>query len=85
MLTTLSESFDSIAVMMERVISRLRGEIVSLGVVRTSAVSWLLPRLAAFERAHPDIDLRISTNNNRVDIAEGGLRNSNKCWAPSPC
>lgn len=73
MLTTLSESFDSIAVMMERVIGRLRGEIASLGVVGTFAVSWLLPRVTAFERAHPDIDLRISTNNNRVDIAEEGL------------
>ena len=84
MLPTLSESFDSIAVMMERVTGRLRGEIVSLGVVGTFAVSWLFPRLAAFERAHPDIDLRISTNNNRVDIAEEGLdfaiRFGNGAW-----
>ena len=73
MLPALSESFDSIAVMMERVTGRVPGEIVSLGVVGTFAVSWLFPRLAAFEQAHPDIDLRISTNNNRVDIAEEGL------------
>lgn len=73
MLPTLSESLDSIAVMMERVAGRLRGEIVNLGVVGTFAVSWLFPRLPAFERAHPDIDLRIATNNNRVDIAEEGL------------
>ena len=73
MLPTLSESFDIIAVMMERVTGRAPGEIVNLGVVGTFAVSWLFPRIAAFERAHPDIDLRISTNNNRVDIAEEGL------------
>ena len=73
MLPALSESFDSIAVMMERVTGRVPGEIVSLGVVGTFAVSWLFPRLAAFEQAHPDIDLRISTNNNRVDLAEEGL------------
>lgn len=84
MLPALSESFDSIAVMMERVTGRLRGEIVSLGVVGTFAVSWLFPRLAAFERAHPDIDLRVSTHNNRVDIAEEGLdfaiRFGNGAW-----
>ncbi len=73
MLPVLSESFDSIAVLMERVTGRALGEIVSLGVVGTFAVSWLFPRLAVFEQAHPDIDLRISTNNNRVDIAEEGL------------
>ncbi len=73
MLPALSESFDSIAVMMERVAGRVPGEIVNLGVVGTFAVSWLFPRFAAFEQAHPDIDLRISTNNNRVDIAEEGL------------
>lgn len=84
MLPTLSESFDSIAVMMERVTGKVPGEIVSLGVVGTFAVAWLFPRLAAFERAHPGIDLRISTNNNRVDIAEEGLdfaiRFGNGAW-----
>ena len=38
-----------------------------------SRSAWLLPRLAAFAAAHPGVDLRLSTNNNRVDIAEEGL------------
>ena len=33
----------------------------------------LLPRLDAFARLHPTIDLRISTNNNRVDLAGEAL------------
>src|SRR5215467_956552 len=41
--------------------------VVSIGVVGTFATGWLLPRLGAFREAHPFVDLRIQTNNNRVD------------------
>ena len=37
------------------------------------ATGWLLPRLAAFEAAHPDIELRLQTHNNRIDLAGEGL------------
>ena len=47
--------------------------LLSVGAVGSFAVAWLLPRLARFEAAHPEVDLRLSTNNNRVDIAEEGL------------
>ena len=33
-----------------------------------------MPRLERFNSAHPGIDLRISTNNNRVDIPREGLQ-----------
>jgi LysR family transcriptional regulator of beta-lactamase len=36
-------------------------------------VGWLLPRLADFQARYPFIDLRLSTNNNRVDVAAEGL------------
>lgn len=48
-------------------------EVVTVGIVGTFATGWLLPRLQAFYDAHPRIDLRILTNNNRVDIAGEGL------------
>jgi LysR family transcriptional regulator, regulator of gene expression of beta-lactamase len=47
--------------------------VVTVGVVGTFATGWLLPRLDAFSRLHPFIDLRIQTNNNRVDLAGEGL------------
>src|SRR3954469_6809613 len=34
-------------------------EVLSVGVVGTFAVGWLLPRLPAFREAHPFIDLRL--------------------------
>ena len=73
LLPVLSESLDRIAVVLERLTTRVPAEIISIGVVGTFAVSWLFPRLSDFEQEHPGIDLRIATNNNRVDIAEEGL------------
>jgi LysR family transcriptional regulator of beta-lactamase len=69
----LTESLDQIAVQIERMTGENPGEVVSVGMVGTFAVAWLFPRLPEFEKRHPDIDLRISTNNNRVDLAEEGL------------
>ncbi len=47
--------------------------VVTVGVVGTFATGWLLPRIATFHEMHPFIDLRIQTNNNRVDLAGEGL------------
>jgi LysR family transcriptional regulator of beta-lactamase len=72
LLPVLSRSLDDVAAMIERLTGG-SGAVLSIGVVGTFAVSWLLPRLDRFRAAYPDIDLRLSTNNNRVDLAEEGL------------
>mgnify|MGYP001952109984 FL=1 len=46
---------------------------LTVGAVGTFAVGWLLPRLEDFQARHPYVDLRLSTNNNRVDVAAEGL------------
>ncbi|NIY72759.1 LysR family transcriptional regulator [Marivivens donghaensis] len=60
-----------------RVLDRLAGgpptEALNIGAVTTFAVGWLIPRLQAFDQAHPGIKLRLSTHNNRVEIAREGL------------
>jgi len=48
-------------------------EVVTVGCVATFATGWLLQRLDRFRKSHPHIDLRLLTNNNRVDIAGDGL------------
>ncbi|RGP35584.1 LysR family transcriptional regulator [Pseudotabrizicola alkalilacus] len=65
--------FDAIARVLDRITGQRHIEILNVGVVTTFAVGWLLPRLAAFQHSHPAIDLRISTNNNRVEILREGL------------
>ncbi|WP_431688746.1 transcriptional regulator GcvA [Hahella sp. NBU794] len=73
LLPTVNQAFDR----MSEALSRLEGgqvrEVLSLGVVGTFAVGWLLPRLADFQQQHPFVEVRLSTNNNRVDIAAEGL------------
>ncbi|MGE0179430.1 MAG: LysR family transcriptional regulator [Sphingomonas sp.] len=73
LLPELRDSFDRIASLLDRFDPDGGREVVTLGAVGSFALEWLLPRLAAFEAAHPEVDLRLSTNNNRVDIAEEGL------------
>ncbi len=41
---------------------------VSVATFASFASLWLLPRLAAFEKDHPDIDIRISASDTLVDL-----------------
>ena len=38
-----------------------RAEVLTVGVVGTFAVGWLLPRLRHFQQTHPFVDLRLLT------------------------
>ncbi len=69
----LNDTFDRMAATLDRFAGGRLREIVNLGVVGTFATGWLLPRLPEFEALHPYVDLRIMTNNNRVDLAGEGL------------
>ncbi|WMJ70260.1 LysR family transcriptional regulator [Stenotrophomonas sp. 24(2023)] len=69
----LHESFDRIAASVARYTGGGVREVLTVGVVGTFATGWLLPRLPAFEAAHPDIELRMQTHNNRIDLAGEGL------------
>jgi LysR family transcriptional regulator, regulator of gene expression of beta-lactamase len=69
----LEHGFDTMARALDRITGHRDIESLKIGVVTTFAVGWLLPRLPAFRRTHPTIDLRISTNNNRVEILREGL------------
>jgi LysR family transcriptional regulator of beta-lactamase len=73
LLPVLREAFDRVAAALARFDVGRGRDLLSVGAVGTFAIGWLLPRLAGFEAAHPEVDLRLTTNNNRVDIAEEGL------------
>ncbi|MGE7370046.1 LysR family transcriptional regulator [Neorhizobium sp. NPDC001467] len=84
MLPILQESFDRMAGVLERFEGGHLREVLTVGAVGTFTTGWLLPRLDDFLERHPFIDLRLSTNNNRVDIAAEGLdyaiRFGNGAW-----
>jgi LysR family transcriptional regulator of beta-lactamase len=73
LLPTLADTFGRIGA----VLGQFRGgrfrEVLTVAAVGTFAVGWLMPRLDAFHRDHPFVDLRLMTNNNRVDLAGEGL------------
>ncbi|UXT52396.1 transcriptional regulator GcvA [Agrobacterium tumefaciens] len=73
LLPTVTSSFDQMATTLDRIEAGQVRELLFLGVVGTFAVGWLLPRLQEFQKQHPFIDIRVSTNNNRVDMAAEGL------------
>lgn len=68
-----ADAFDRVAATLDQYSGGRFREALKVGVVGTFATGWLLRRLDAFARAHPAIDLRISTNNNRVDLAGEAL------------
>lgn len=74
---TLQPTLSEVFARLSRLIGRFEGgrarEVLTVGVVGTFAVGWLLPRLAGFNAAHPFVDLRLLTNNNKVDLAGESL------------
>lgn len=73
LLPVLRDAFDRIALTLDQFEGGHYREVLTVGAVGTFAVGWLLPRLADFHSRYPLIDFRLSTHNNRVDVAAEGL------------
>jgi len=79
-----ADAFDRIGATLDLYADGRLREVLNVGVVGTFAAGWLLRRLEDFSRNHPRVDLRLMTNNNRVDLAGEGLdfaiRFGNGAW-----
>jgi LysR family transcriptional regulator, glycine cleavage system transcriptional activator len=54
-----------------RQIRQARGrKVVNLNTFASFASMWLIPQMQAFQRAHPDIDIRVSATDRMVDVDE---------------
>ncbi len=69
----LSRSFDQIESLLQQFDDGHYHEVLSISVVGTFAVGWLLPQLSKFSNLYPYIDLRIMTHNNVVNLAAEGV------------
>ena len=70
---TLFESFGAIDRLLAQFEAGGLREVLTVSAVGTFVVGALLERLPAFRSAHPRVDLRVLTNNNKVDLAAEGL------------
>ncbi len=73
LLPMMSETLGRIGTVLGQFKSGRFREVLTVAAVGTFAVGWLMPRLDAFRRDHAFVDLRLMTNNNRVDLAGEGL------------
>jgi LysR family glycine cleavage system transcriptional activator len=48
-------------------------KVLTVSTLASLAAKWLLPRLPAFQEAHPGIDVRITTSSALVDFKSGGV------------
>ncbi len=69
----LQQAFAQIDEALQRLETGAPRERLLLGVVGTFAHGFLLERLPAFRAAHPGIELRLQTHNNKLDAAADAL------------
>ena len=67
----LTPLFDAIASLTAEVTAPTAPRVLTVGVGPTFAIRWLIPRLADFRRAAPDIEIRITTGGAAAPFAEG--------------
>lgn len=65
---TVQQAFDTIADATESLLKRPSQRIVSISTVPSIAARWLVPRLEKFQRKYPEIEIRISTSYQLVDL-----------------
>lgn len=72
MLPRVQDAFASLAAAIEATRRKETGGIVSVCAPPSFAARWLVPRLGNFSRAHPGIDLRLSSSVATIDSRDKG-------------
>jgi DNA-binding transcriptional LysR family regulator len=69
LLPGLRDGFDRIAQAVERVGQASGGGALTVSLMTTFALGWLVPRLPRFQAAHPEVDVRLTTTQRLIDFA----------------
>jgi len=64
----LRESFDGLAAGMARLVAERRKKSLTVSVAPQFAAMWLVPRLEAFDKAHPGIDILIDATSTLANL-----------------
>ncbi|HJP69088.1 MAG TPA: transcriptional regulator GcvA [Sphingomicrobium sp.] len=66
-------AFNDLRLATDRLLRKGDDHALTISTLASLAAKWLLPRLAAFQAAHPGIDVRITTSTGMVDFKTGGV------------
>ncbi|SNT51623.1 transcriptional regulator, LysR family [Tardiphaga sp. OK246] len=66
-------AFNDLRLATDRLKRRDNDHVLTVSTLASMASKWLLPRISAFQRAHPDIDVRITTSTSMVDFKSGDV------------
>ncbi|GLU35139.1 transcriptional regulator [Trinickia caryophylli] len=72
-LPSIRNAFRQIAEASRRVMETADDGVLTVSVTPFFASAWLVPRMATFQQAHPDLDLRIVTGTSLVDFSRSGV------------
>ncbi|HLI13081.1 MAG TPA: transcriptional regulator GcvA [Alphaproteobacteria bacterium] len=65
-LAEIGAAFDRIALATARQLERGKSPLLRVNALSTFTMRWLIPRLSAFQMAHPHIEVRLTTSNERI-------------------
>src|SRR5260221_831072 len=68
-LPSVRSAFDQLNEATEKLLPKDRGGHLTVTTTSSFAVKWLVPRLGGFQRANPEIDVRISTGTGVIDFS----------------
>jgi LysR family glycine cleavage system transcriptional activator len=66
-------AFNDLRLATDRLLRKDDDRVLTVSTLASLAAKWLLPRLAAFQEAHPGIDVRITTSTALVDFRTGDV------------
>jgi DNA-binding transcriptional LysR family regulator len=68
LLPDLRDAFDRMALALDRVGRQSSGKVLTISLITTFLLAWLVPRLHRFQAKHPDIEVRMTTTRQLVDF-----------------
>ena len=66
-------AFNDLRLATDRLLRKDDDNVLTVSTLASLAAKWLLPRLTAFQEAHPGIDVRITTSTTLVDFKNGDV------------
>src|SRR6202451_1823613 len=66
-------AFNDLRLATDRLLRKDNDQVLTVSTLASLAAKWLLPRLSAFQEAHPGIDVRITTSTALVDFRGGDV------------